>query len=364
MANAEVGGRNRRPAGESASRAPVKLLIVIAGLAVALTIPAAARGGDQAYLSWTLDDQGARPTVTWTITGSTKWYVGVIQIATERAVNADGDFRPANLVVYEVLDRAESNGYWISAQKLGPGTYYGRLTLRYDGPCQTNCQSLTSVRSFTIDPPPLKSLTWKVTPGIGTVTVTWTKPKNGWFVGMVLVDDDRNFSSPEDAKVWPTPPKGTSWVSGLLPRDTYYVRLRARHGSCETCIWTSPPKTVVVRRSNSPPQLKPVQFEITQRDEKTGRHTWKATFTVCDRTAGKLTIQIVEETGPAGGSVTDQLMTKRSVASPNGCRSYALTKQSAFPFSPGTFVRVSIRARDSLGAWSLRTRKVNWVTTA
>jgi hypothetical protein len=342
----------------------VKLLVLIAGLAAALLLPAAARGGEQAFLSWALDDQNGKPTVTWTITGSTKWYVGVIQIATERQVNAKGDFLAQNLVVYEVLDPSESTGFWIADRKLGPGTYYGRLKLRYDGPCKTNCQSNTSIRSFGIDPPPLKSLTWRATPGVGTVKVSWTKPKNGWFVGMVLVDDNRGFGSPEDAVVWPRPPKVTQWTSGLLARDTYHVRIRARHVSCDTCIWTSTAKTVAVTQTNAPPQLRPAKIEITRRNEQTDRHWWKATFKVCDRTPGKLRVQVHEETGPAGGTVAQERTTTRSLLPPGGCRTYTLTKQSAFPHSPGTFVRVAIRVQDALGAWSVRTRKVTWVTTA
>jgi hypothetical protein len=340
----------------------VKLLVVIAGLTAALAIPAAARGGDQAYLSWALGDQNGRPSVTWTITGSTKWYVGVVQIASQREVDGKGDFLPENLLFYDVLSPEESTGSWVAPRRLGPGTYFGRLKLRYDGPCQTNCQSATSVRSFTIEPPSLKSLTWKATAGIGRVKVTWTKPGHGWFVGMVLVDDDRDFSSPEDAVVWSSPTKRARWTSGLLDRGTYYVRVRARHQTCATCIWTSQARRVTISQSNAEPQLRPVRFEITRREEKTARHWWKATFTVCDKTKGLLTVEIKEETGPAGEGATQTKTTARELPAPGGCRSYAVTKQSAFPFAAGTFVRVSIRVRDALGAWSLRTRKTTWVT--
>jgi hypothetical protein len=350
--------------GTIGERTLVRLFVLIVGLAVALLIPAAARGGEQAFLSWAIDDQNGKPTVTWEITGSTKWYVGVIQIATDRQVNAKGDFRAENLVVYDVLDPSESTGTWVWARKLGPGTYFGRLKLRYDGPCKKNCQSTTSIRSFTIDPPPLKSLTWSVSAGVGTVKVSWTKPKNGWFVGMVIVDDNLNFGSPEDASVWSKPPKATRWTSGLLARDTYHVRIRARHSSCDSCIWTSATKTVRVAKTNSPPQLHPARIEITRRDEQTDRHWWNATFKACDQTPGKLRVQAHEATGPAGGSVANERTTTRLLLPPDGCRTYTLTKQSAFPLSPGTFVRVAIRVQDAAGAWSVRTRKVTWVTTA
>lgn len=358
-----AGGIGRRRPNPP-SRASVKWLVALVGLAAALALPAVARGGDQAYLSWTLDDQQGRPTVTWKITGSTKWYVGVIQIATGRKVNSKGDFVAENLVVYKVLKPDAGEQTWIAPRRLPPGTYYGRLKLRYDGPCSKNCQSVTSIRSFTIAAVALKSLPWRVTAKAGSVKVTWAKPKNGWFVGMVTVDDNRNFSSPEAAAVWPTPLKTGRWISGVLPRDTYYVRIRVRHSTCRTCTWTSSAKTVSVTQSNSAPRLRPARIAITRRNEQTNRYWWKATFKVCDRTPGKLRIQVLEETGPAGGSVQKKRVSMPVVVAPAGCRSYTLTKKAAFPLAPGKFVRVAIRVRDSLGAWSERTRKVTWVTKA
>ena len=342
----------------------MKWLVALVGLAAALALPAVARGGDQAYLSWTLGDQQGKPTVTWKISGSTKWYVGVIQIATGRKVTSKGDFVAQNLVVYKVLQPDGQKKTWVASRKLPPGTYFGRLKLRYDGPCSKNCQSVTSIRSFTIAAPALKSLPWRVTAKAGSVKVTWAKPKNGWFVGMVMVDDNRNFGSPEAASVWPKPLKVGRWISGLLPRDTYYVRIRARHTTCKTCTWTSSFKTVEVTQANSAPRLRPARIEITRRNEETKRHWWKATFTVCDQTPGDLRIQVLEETGPAGGSVKKKRVSMPVVAAPDGCRAYSLTKKSAFPLAPGKFVRVAIRVRDSLGAWSARTRKVTWVTPA
>jgi hypothetical protein len=342
----------------------VKHLLWIAWLAAALATPAVAWGGDQAYISWTLGDQDGRPTVTWEITGSSKWYVGVIQIATDRRVDGKGDFLPENLVAYEVLDPGRSTGFWVGPLELAPGTYYGRLKLRFDGPCSANCQFATSVRSFSIAPPPLRSLSWKATAGIGRVVVTWTPPRNGWYVSGVLVDDDRDFSSPEDAVAWPGAPKRTRWASMLLGRDRYHVRLRVKHSRCDSCVWTSPTKVVEVTRTNNPPTLRPARFEVVRQDAEGLRHTWKATFTVCDRTHGELRLQILEQTGPIGDVVADDLKTLRRLGEPDGCRAYTVTRRSAFPFRDGTYVRVTIRVRDGLGVWSVKARKVTWETTA
>jgi hypothetical protein len=177
---------------------------------------------------------------------------------------------------------------------------------------------------------------------------------------MVLVDDDPGFGSPEDAIVWPRGPKKERWASSLLPRGTYYVRVRAKHARCETCVWTSSARKVVLRRTNSAPELRPARFAISARDEAAGRHTWAASFEVCDRTTGELRVEIVETTGPAGGEASETRTTLRKLAPPSGCRTYAVTKRSAFPFRAGTFVSVAIRVRDALGVWSLETRKVTW----
>jgi hypothetical protein len=181
---------------------------------------------------------------------------------------------------------------------------------------------------------------------------------------MVLVDDDPGFGSPEDAIVWPRGPKGERWASSLLPRGTYYVRVRAKHSRCETCVWTSSPKTIVLRRTNSRPQLRPARFEITTRDTSALRHTWATTFEVCDRTSGDLHVEIVEATGPAGGEESNTRTTVQMLAEPGGCRTYTVSKRSAFPFASETFVRVSIRVRDALGVWSLERRKVTWTGQA
>jgi hypothetical protein len=341
----------------------VKLMLLIAWLAAALATPAVAWAGNQAYISWTLGDQDGRPTVTWKITGSTKWYVGTIQIASDRRVGAGGNFLPENVVAYEVLEPDRAPGFWVGPLALQPGTYYGRLRLRYDGPCSANCQSATSVRSFRIDPPRLRGLRWKARGGVGRVIVSWTKPRNGWYVSMVVVDDNRAFSSPEDAVAWPKAPTRTRWASTLLGRDRYHVRLRLRHARCESCVWTSPAKIVDVKRANSPPTLKPARFELARRDAKTRRHTWKATFIACDQTRGALRLQIREETGRIGGKVRHTETRSRRLGEPDGCRSYTITRRSAFPFRPGNFVRVTIQVRDGLGVWSLKTRKFVWTTT-
>jgi hypothetical protein len=342
----------------------VKLLLAIAWLAAALATPAVAWAGDQAYISWTLGDQDGHPTVTWEITGSTKWYVAVIQIASDRRVDGKGDFLPENLVAYEVLAPERSTGFWVGPIALAPGTYFGRLKLRFDGPCSANCQFATSVRSFSIAPPPLRSLRWDAVPGVGRVIVTWTRPRNGWYVSGILVDDDRDFSSPEDAVAWPAATKRTRWSTMLLDRDRYHVRIRVKHSQCESCLWTSPTKVVEVTQTNSPPRLRPARFELVRSDPETLRHTWKATFSVCDRTQGKLGLEIREETGPIGDVATDRRRSMRPLAEPGGCRTYTVTKRSAFPFTPGTFVRVAIRVRDGLGVWSVKVRKVTWATTA
>jgi hypothetical protein len=338
----------------------VKLVVWMAGLAAALAIPASAWAGDQAYISWTLGDQSRRPMVTWEITGSSSWYVGVVQIATGREVDRKGDFLPENLVAYDVLDGRELTGSWVGPVALPPGEYFGRLKLRFDGPCQTNCESPTSVRSFRIDPPAIGSLSWQAKAGVGRLEVSWKQPKGGWYVSLIVVDDNRSFASPEDAIAWPSRSKRTRWTSGTLPRGTYFVRVRVRHATCDTCIWTSDPRKVVIKRSNPSPELRPVRFEITRRAESGNRHWWTATFTVCDRTPGELTVEILEETGPAGGAVSESRRATRELPAPGGCREYAVVRRSSFPFADGSFVRVAIRVHDALGAWSVMTRKVTW----
>lgn len=342
----------------------MKLLCCLIGLAATLALPAAARGGEQAYLAWTLGEQGGRPTVSWTISGSTKWYVAVVQVAGRPEVNGKGDFLPENLIAYEVLKPSESTGSWVGEPTLGPGTYYGRLKLRYDGPCQQNCQVTTSIRSFTIDPPALGKLKWRAAAGIGKVKVSWKKPRKGWYVSMVLVDDDRDFRSPEDGSVWPAGNTARRWATGLLPRGTYYVRVRALYGDCDTCVWTSPTKKVVLRRTNSPPRLGPARFEIAKEAAEGARHTWKATFKACDRTKGKLRLEIVESTGLPGAGPSGTKRTMRRLAEPGGCRTYTVKKRSAFPFGEENYVRVAIRVRDALGIWSTKTRKVTWKPSA
>jgi hypothetical protein len=126
---------------------------------------------------------------------------------------------------------------------------------------------------------------------------------------------------------------------------------------------TSPTKIVDVKRANSPPVLKPARFEVAREDAKTLRHTWRATFTACDQTRGDLRLQIREETGRVGGRVRNSDTRSRRLAEPDGCRTYTVRKRSAFPFRPGTFVRVTLQVRDGLGVWSVRTRKVVWTTT-
>ena len=101
----------------------MKLVLLIAWLAAALATPVVAWAGDQAYISWTLGDQDGRPTVTWKITGSTKWYVGTIQIASDRRVAAGGHFLPENVVAYEVLEPDRPPGFWVGPVALQPGTY-------------------------------------------------------------------------------------------------------------------------------------------------------------------------------------------------------------------------------------------------
>jgi hypothetical protein len=343
---------------------PVKHLFAIAWLAAALATPAVASAGDQAYISWTVGDQKGRPTVTWEISGATKWYVGVIQIARSKRVNSKGDFLPESLVAYEVLSPERPPGFWVGPRRLGPGTYYGRLKLRYDGPCSRNCQFATSVRSFSIAPPPLRALRWRAAAGIGRVTVRWTRPRNGWYVSSVLVDDNRNFSSPADGVAWPAATRRTRWTSILLARDRYYVRLRVKQARCASCVWTAPAKTVDVKQTNSAPRLRPARFEVTHRDPRTRKHTWRVTFTACDRTKGPLDLEIREQMGRIEGRVAFTKTTVRTLAQPDGCRTYTVSKRSFFAFRPGRFVRVTIRVRDSLGTWSFMARKVTWDTTA
>lgn len=325
-------------------------------------LPALARGGDQAYLSWTIDDEAGKPTVTWTITGSTNWYVGVVQIASRPDVNSKGDFLASNLVAYDVLTPAQSKGTWQTSYALGAGTYYGQLVLRYDGPCQSNCESHSSVRSFAIEPPKLDKLTWMAAVRQGRIAVTWSKPGGGWYVGMVLVDDDEDFSSPEDAGIWPVEPAEASWTSAKLDPDTYYVRVHARYAGCETCIWISAAKKVSLPAGNRPPVLRPATVSIVQRDEAALRHTWRATFAVCDHSPGRLTLQVRQETWTASGGPVRARTSSLRLAAPKGCRAYTVVRRSAWPFRSGTFVRVILRVRDGQGAWSARERTMQWFT--
>jgi hypothetical protein len=184
--------------------------------------------------------------VTWTITGRTKWYVGVVELATRRDLTKAGDFRPQFLVAYEVLKRSESTGRWTGPRELGPGTYYGRLKLRFGGPCKSACESTTSVRRLEIEPPRLASLEWTATRKGRSVLVAWTPPGNAWFVGMVVVDDDADLSSPADAVVWPDEPVESRWRSSRLAAGTYHVRVHARYAGCATCLWTSRARKVTL----------------------------------------------------------------------------------------------------------------------
>jgi hypothetical protein len=341
----------------------VKLFACIAGLAAALLFPAAGQAGDQTYVSWTLGERAGRPTVTWELTGSSKWYVALIQVSRRRAVDQQGDFLPQDVVAYEALGPGGTSGSW-TGPKLPPGRYYGRLELRYDGQCRTNCAFKTSIRSFKVDPPALRGFTWNAKAGIGRVRVEWRPPRNGWYVAAVVVDDERSLESPEDAVAWPRAPKARQWSSRPLPRGTYHVRVRLHHSACDTCVRSTPIETVRLTRTNAAPVLRPATFEITRRDATSERHWWSATFTVCDQTRGRLTVEIREQTGPAEGRATDSRTTNEKLAEPDGCRRYTVAKRSAFPHAEGTFVRVAIRVRDGLGAWSVRTRRVTWVTSA
>ena len=217
----------------------MKLLVWIAGLAAALVLAPTAGAGGQAYLSWTIGDDAGKPTITWKITGSTKWYVGVIQIATRPTLDDKGNFVPQDVVAYDVLSHGQSSRTWQLRYALQAGTYYGLLTLRYDGPCETGCESRSSVRSFTVRPPSLRGLRWNAVAEAGKVAVTWKKPRNGWHISIVLVDNDREFSSPEDAGTRGSTPAAGAWRSRSLDPGTYYVRLRARYAGCDTCLWTS-----------------------------------------------------------------------------------------------------------------------------
>jgi hypothetical protein len=216
----------------------VKRLVWIAGLAAALVLAGSAGAGGQAYLSWTLGQDGGKPTVTWKITGSTKWYLGVIEIGTRATLNGSGDFPTQNVVAYDVLPSGQSSGTWQLRAALPAGTYYGLLTLRYDGPCDTGCESHSSVRSFTVPPPRLRGLVWTAAVRADTVSVTWKKPRGAWYVGIVLVDDSKSFASPVDADTRPLRPTAGAWKSRKLGPGTYYVRLRLRYGGCDTCLAT------------------------------------------------------------------------------------------------------------------------------
>jgi hypothetical protein len=220
----------------------VKLLVWIAGLAAALTVAAPAGAGGQSYLSWTLGQNGGKPTVTWQITGSTKWYVADVQIGTRPAVNGRGDLQPRYVIAYAVFGPGQASGTWQLPYRLGPDTYYGLLTLRYDGPCEAGCESHSSVRSFTVAPPRLGGFRWTAEAKRGKVVVRWKEPAGGWYVSVLLVDDARDFASPEDATTRPSEPSAGSWRTGALKDGTYYVRLRARYAGCDSCLWSATKK--------------------------------------------------------------------------------------------------------------------------
>ena len=224
----------------------MKLLVWIAGLAAALLLVPTAGAGGQTYLSWTIGDDAGKPTISWKITGSTPWYVGVIQIATRQAVTDEGDFLPEDVVAYDVLTHGRHKGTWQLSFPVAPGTYYGMLTLRYDGPCETGCESRSSVRSFFVEPPRLAGLAWSALANSSRIAVRWKKPGKGWYVGIVLVDNDRDFSSPEAAGTRSATPAAGRWRSRALEPGTYYVRLRARYTGCDTCLWTSRTKKVQI----------------------------------------------------------------------------------------------------------------------
>ena len=226
----------------------MKLLVCIAGLAAALLLVPTANAGGQAYLSWTIGDNAGKPTVTWKITGSAKWYVSVIQIATRPALTGGGDFVPQNIVAYDVLTSTRTSGTWQLRFPFDPGTYYGMLTMSYDGQCDTGCESRSSVRSFTVEPPRVHGLVWSARADSSRIAVGWKKPKpdKGWYVAIVLVDNDRDFSSPEAAGTRPPDPAAGTWRSHKLSAGTYYVRIRARYTGCDTCLWTSKTKKVQI----------------------------------------------------------------------------------------------------------------------
>jgi hypothetical protein len=306
--------------------------VTLAALVAAFAFPGPGRAGDQATLSWTIDDEAGKPVVTWTITGSTKWYVGVVQIADRPDVDGKGDFPPKSLVGYDVLPPGKATGSWRSPHALDPGTYYGRLTLRYDGACEANCESRSSVRSFSVDPSPLSGLHWKATSASGKVRVSWTGPDGGWYVGVVLVDDDADFSSPEEAGSWPAEREKSSWTSRRLEAGTYFVRLHARFEGCATCLFLSKVRKVTVNAVNPAPRLGRATFTIVRRDEATLHHVWRTRFRVCDRTPGRLTLQIREETWSGTGGAVKARTTKTRLAAPKGCRSYGVERRSAWPF--------------------------------
>jgi hypothetical protein len=224
----------------------VKAFLCVTGLVVALALPPLAGAATQSSLSWTLGPESRRATATWRISGSDGWRVAVVQIATDRALTRNGDFLAQNLVAYDVLNRPRARGTWVSESALPPGEYFGRLKLRYLGPCQSACESATSVRAFTVHPPRLRGVRWNAAAAGSRAAVTWKRPGNGWYVAMVLVDDNRRFRSPEDGVLWRAASRRTSWRSDALAPGTYHVRIRARYAGCDTCLWTSKRKTVVV----------------------------------------------------------------------------------------------------------------------
>lgn len=341
----------------------MKLLMIAAVALAALVAPGAARAGDdQTTLSWKAAAVEGHAQLSWEITGTTKWYVSVIQVATRPELGPKGDFPVSNLVAYEVRTRVKQTGSWLSPFALAPGTYYAMLTLRYDGPCETGCESRSSARSFEVEPPPIGSISWTASPRSGKVQVGWTRPAEGWFVSMALVDDDRDFASPEAAVSWPPGRRKTTWTSRRLGQDTYYVRLYARYEGCDTCVWLSKVRKVEIGATNPGPRLRKASFRIVERDAVALRHTWRVRLDACDTTPGRLVVQIREETWSGGGGAVKAKVTTERLAAPDGCRAYRLTKRSVWPFRSGSYVRVVIRLRDGNGAWSAAQRAAQWYT--
>ena len=341
----------------------MKLLFLIAWLAAALATPAVAWAGDQAYISWTLGDQDGRPTVTWKITGSTKWYVGTIQIASDRRVGAGGNFLPENVVAYEVLEPDRPPGFWVGPLALQPGTYYGRLRLRFDGPCSANCQSATSVRSFRIDPPRLRGLRWKARGGVGRVIVSWTKPAQR------LVREHGG---------------GGRQPCLLEPRGCRRLAQRADEDSLGVDAPESRPlPRAVARRAR---QVRVLRLDVAREDRRR-----EAGQQPADAEAGQVRAGTARrEDAPAHVEGNVHRLRPDSgrapTADPRGDRAHRRQcpadpdAQSAprragwmpllhdheavcLPVPAGEVVRVTIQVRDGLGVWSLKTRKFVWTTT-